>query len=563
MFRIIERKTDNRTVLVEATPGGGKSCIPVIAGAELIGTKLADRICWIVPRNALKDQGERAFMDPFFREMFRHRLHVRSSTNEINPSRDSYGFITTYQAVGLDTGLLLDEFSRRRYVAVLDEFHHVEECGNWHKKLQPIIDKAAYTVLMTGTLQRGNGKKIAFVPYRLTAGGWDVDRHSLAGQGVEYIRYSRSDALAEKAILPLVFHLHDGSAKYENEDRDIVEVPSLAGVAKKDAGAAIYTALATEFAIELLDNALEHWIEHRKKNPRSKLLVVAAGIDSAKRYIAYLKNLGIKSNIATSHNSSAAQQVILDYKRGRYDAIVTIAMAYEGLDVPEITHIVALTHIRSVPWIEQMVARAVRIDRQAGPYESQFGWIFAPDDTLFRRVVDQIKAEQSGTAESTGEDVAEKERKKGGPEQLGLFGSGNSFGIKPLESQITDARQFHFGTDISNMSSMSAPVFEKTPTEKAMDLRREIDSHVRRFEFVNHYKYGKINTELKKRFQSPRADMTLSQLTEVWDFVQVAYPIVRPKDYKPIKGVSKPRGRGRREPIKAVPYTGPVTVPTY
>ena len=161
--------------------------------------------------------------------------------------------------------------------------------------------------------------------------------------------------------------MHDGSAKYENEDRNIVEVKSLAGVAKKDAGAAIYTALSTEFAIELLDNAINHWMEHRQKNPRSKLLVVAAGIDSAKRYTQYLKNLGIRCNIATSHETAAAQKVILDYKRGLYDAIVTIAMAYEGLDVPEISHIAALTHIRSVPWIEQMLARAVRIDRQAGP----------------------------------------------------------------------------------------------------------------------------------------------------------------------------------------------------
>ena len=62
--------------------------------------------------------------------------------------------------------------------------------------------------------------------YRLTSGGWDADRHSLAGQGFEYIRHSRSDALAEKAILPLVFHMHDGNVKYENEDRAIVEVKS-------------------------------------------------------------------------------------------------------------------------------------------------------------------------------------------------------------------------------------------------------------------------------------------------------------------------------------------------
>ena len=47
----------------------------------------------------------------------------------------------------------------------------------------------------------------------------------------------------------------------------------MAGMVKKDVGAAIYTALPTEFAIELLDKALEQWIEHRKKNNVSRYLM--------------------------------------------------------------------------------------------------------------------------------------------------------------------------------------------------------------------------------------------------------------------------------------------------
>jgi type I site-specific restriction endonuclease len=38
--------------------------------------------------------------------------------------------------------------------------------------------------------------------------------------------------------------------------------------------------------------------------------------------------------------------------------LVTVAMAYEGMDCPEVSHVVALTHIRSRPWLEQMIARA-------------------------------------------------------------------------------------------------------------------------------------------------------------------------------------------------------------
>ena len=58
-------------------------------------------------------------------------------------------------------------------------------------------------------------------------------------------------------------------------------------------------------------------------------------------------------------------------------------MAYEGLDAPEVAVVAALTHIRSRPWLEQMIARATRVDPNAGPYEGQQALVFHPDDPLF------------------------------------------------------------------------------------------------------------------------------------------------------------------------------------
>jgi len=42
-------------ILVSVTPGGGKSVLPVILAAKLIPT-IADKICWIVPRDNLRSQ---------------------------------------------------------------------------------------------------------------------------------------------------------------------------------------------------------------------------------------------------------------------------------------------------------------------------------------------------------------------------------------------------------------------------------------------------------------------------------------------------------------------------
>ena len=40
-------------IVISVTPGGGKSFVPVILAENLIPI-IADKICWVVPRNALK-----------------------------------------------------------------------------------------------------------------------------------------------------------------------------------------------------------------------------------------------------------------------------------------------------------------------------------------------------------------------------------------------------------------------------------------------------------------------------------------------------------------------------
>ena len=78
--------------------------------------------------------------------------------------------------------------------------------------------------------------------------------------------------------------------------------------------------------------------------------------------------------------------------------LVTVAMAYEGLDAPEVAVVAALTHVRSRPWLEQMVARATRVDPHAGPYESQRALVFHPDDPLFARFRWRMEREQGTRA---------------------------------------------------------------------------------------------------------------------------------------------------------------------
>ena len=495
-----------RQILVDVTPGGGKSLIPILAG-KLIKAGLAERLAWICPRLTLTDQAERNFLDPFFRRMLDHNLTIRAATNQVNPCRGQDGFVTTYQAVGVDTSRsLAHEFSRHKYVLILDEFHHAEEGGVWHKALAPLVERAAFVVLMTGTLARGDGDRIAFMPYRAVGHGQFLPDPT-GDSSMEVVTYSRVDALKEHAILPLEFSLSDGEVTWETDTGE--KKTATLSRAYAEQSAALYTALNTEFAEDMLHNALEHWELYRSTiNPRSKFLVVAADIGSAKRFLSTLKTWGHRAEIATSGDTEQALRNIKHFRSGDLGTLCTVAMAYEGFDCQPLTHVCALTHIRSVPWIEQMIARAARVDRLAGPYSEQRGYIFAPDDPLMRSVVNKIEAEQAAVAKHS--------------ESLGVGGGGGGGkapDVIPLGSELTGTRQWALG---GIPDGEPAPL---TVSEREGILRRAIEQHIRKFTYDNFYRPERINGELKAAMGKPRAEMTLEELEALDRYVRKTYPL--------------------------------------
>jgi hypothetical protein len=344
------------------------------------------------------------------------------------------------------------------------------------------------------------------------------------------IKYTRADALAEKAIIPLQFHLSDGSAEWEDNRGRKVRVASMDKMSEADANKALYTALKTEYADHLLSSGIAHWQEHRKKYPSAKCVIVTSNIKEAKRHIANLSGISARCDIATSDDSDEALKVINKMKAGKLDVLVSVAMVYEGLSIPEISHIICLTRIRSVPWIEQMTARANRIDPSAGPYDEQIGHIFAPADPLFKQVMQKIEAEQAPVMQERSSRSSREGSEDGGFRLEPAPG-----GIIPLSSAMTGRR------DIV-LSQREIPLTpEKTASEREAELREMIDSHIKRFAYQCRYMPQKLNTDIYQYFGKPRAQMTIPELERCLKHVQQTYPL------------SFVRGTGRRVSTKAEP----------
>lgn len=536
------------------TPGAGKSTIPIQA-CELIKAGLADAVLWVVPRSALQNQGEHGFIDPFFMDLFNHNFQIRESTNEYNPCRGTSGFVTTYQAIGVDTkNTVLNEVKSKKYIIILDEFHHLEKDGVWHKAIDKIVMAGHFLIKMTGTLGRGDKKEIAYINYKNKKPYFkNCDEEAL-------IVYSRIDALKEKAILPIEFDLSDGEFEWAKRNGEHASVKSFKqAFTPQQKSEALFTAINSEFAADLLRSCVISWQALKKKNSNAKMLVVTADYKLAKDAVFMLsRSSNIQAEIATSHKSKNAIKSIKRFKSGSCKCLVTIAMAYEGLDVPGITHICVLTNIRSREWIEQMLARGVRIDKHpsAGPYELQRCYVFAPMDRQFKKVVDMIRKQQVSAIEFFSKIKEEKEIDPD-PEQEPDPDAKKRGEITPISSKLTGNDNFLMG--LGDDMSRTDPVMivpAMTIKERELLTRKTIHTHVNRYCFDNRYRQERINHELKLKFGKARKLMTLPELKILMTYLIKYYPVEKTETIRDIKGVSIRRGKSIRVSNKVKPFFG-------
>jgi len=331
-----------KQIIASVTPGGGKSKIPVIL-ADMLIPKIATKVVWIAPRNSLKYQGEAEFID----ERFPTNKRLRATDgNEKHPCRGTDGYLSTYQAVGINPQSHIEYFNDNRVILFLDEGHHVADGATWSVAIEELRKRAVLVVDASGTLSRGDGQKIHGLEY--ADGRVDLSHR----ESIRVVRYSRIDALKESAIIPVRFKTFDGRAEWEDE----AGIRTAADVSTRDYTAqSLFTALRTEFAIQVLDCALIEWKEYRRDEySNAKLLVVAPSIKYAEEYYSYLQKKNEQSLIATSADTESARDAIDRFKgiQGpETNILVTCQLAYEGLSVPAITHVACLTHIRSVPWL--------------------------------------------------------------------------------------------------------------------------------------------------------------------------------------------------------------------
>lgn len=490
-------------------PGGGKSLAPVILSDLLIRNR---KQLIIVPRNALKQQMESDYNIDFYPV----DKTCRIADNAGDPFRGCSAAVTTYQAIGANPEKWIEICKKYEIMLIFDEFHHLSGQGEWISAIKPMADNSFLRVFMTGTITRGDNTKLPFVPYT----GDKINFNNTMSN--RWIIYSQEQALKDGSVLPYDTTLLNGSGRYRDNN----------GIERSfdkfgTSGDHLRTAFKTEYAYHLLDLAIKHWLNHLKTNPWAKLLIVSPNIDIAKEYLEYVTlNALIQAGIATSDENSLCKENIKRFKSDNWNfkalnCLVTVAVAYEGLSVPPVSHMAVMTLIRSEPWLQQCLGRCTR-----NYPTKKIGYVFAPEDP---KMLAALKNISSGIIhDADGEPV---EKSEPDPDREPSEGGDYNGGIEALSSEahLDDLQKFR-----EFIQAKNEPEKQESQSEKEHRLRKEINSVINKIvgsESAGNRKVvekifwlkvkqicNKGRDEKGKLIRKPLKEMTVKELQKVADF---------------------------------------------
>lgn len=392
---------------MHATPGAGKSALPEIV-SQLIEVGLLDQIVWVVPRDSLKKQGAESFTketkwNPIYKAYEANNKAPLIASSDIKDGRRC--LTVTYAGIASAPDLWIDWVKKHRTALLLDEGHHLcdDDTAKWLEAITPLVDASVLCLAMTGTVERHDNKPLPFFHYEDRAVGGVIKKFV-----VPDIQYTRSQALAEQAKLPIKFAMTKGWANWIDDDGE--HAYDISECDKQYEGKVVKCILSDDVFIQsILNESLSHYLKYRKDHQNAKFIGVFSFCSEAYKWCQWVmeKYPSLKIGIAVSEEKKLdvekGRQAIDRFKlnnseRESYDVLFTVGMAYEGLDVPSATHLVCLTNKRSFAWLEQCFDRCSRIDyaaiSQGLDYEMQQAYVWVPDDPRMKRVVEYIQDEQ-------------------------------------------------------------------------------------------------------------------------------------------------------------------------
>lgn len=413
----------------EIVPGGGKSFNAVACASVLVGSGLYDTAVWISPRLTLIQQAKDDFSSTgLAMARCNQRVSVFNPAN-LKPheapnnigkllDRNIKVWVMSYQRLTTNGGMLamlsqlvesrnvlliFDEFQLFRDVSAGREELGIDGHDGWYRSICPLVEACQKRmnfggVILSGSLSRNDNYKLPHITYR--HGDPMLGEDAKREFPMSDISYTLSEAQADQSIIKIDIDFYDGEVTFKLDDEQDSESISAMSSGAYNAKLEYYLE-QPEVWQTIINDMLTSLDAYNPPGQgyRARYMVISKSIKDAEMHKKYLESIGRRPFLIHSKMSDSAKKKLDEFRRGygEWDGIITVAMGYIGLSIPDLSHMAYLSHYRSLAWINQAFHRITRKDNhpRAPLYEHQLARIFTLHDPQMKRIAGEFMRNQN------------------------------------------------------------------------------------------------------------------------------------------------------------------------
>ncbi|MFK4385889.1 DEAD/DEAH box helicase [Bradyrhizobium sp. USDA 223] len=391
---LVEKRSDKH-FLINAAPGAGKTIAACTIAKNLIDLGEIDRVVVIAPRIEVVKQWAKDFYAVTGRFMGR----VTGGDDRID-----IDVCATWAAVQSLQDAFQQVCQSSRVLIICDEHHHAAVEAAWGAGASGAFADAKFTLVLTGTPIRSDGKKSIWMAY--TDQG-QIDHPEDGSYTLSY-----GEAVELGYCRPATFHRHEGKFTVDLEDGEKVTVsgkheaqltPTLKRIPGLQRALNFYKLACTAqfeadgktpridgYQATMLEWASNKLDDLRLRMPNAGGLVIAPSIEMAEYMVALIERVeGERPTIVHSQLPNADSRID-SFRHTDKRWLVSVAMISEGVDIARLRVLVYLPNAMTELAFRQAIGRVVRT---AGPDDDTRAYVVMPSFDVFEAFAIRIEQE--------------------------------------------------------------------------------------------------------------------------------------------------------------------------
>jgi superfamily II DNA or RNA helicase len=396
---LVKRK--DKHFLINAAPGAGKTIAACSIANALFARSEIDRVIVIAPRSEVVNQWAADF------RLVTGRGMIKVTASDGNIKNLDLDVCATWSAIQGLTSAFKSICDGARTLVICDEHHHAAVEAAWGAGATDAFAQARYSLILTGTPIRSDGKKSVWLAYD------DAGAIDHPDDGTFTLTYG--DAVDFEYCRPATFHRHEGLFNVDLEGdvvrvsgaqeatlpNDLKRLPGLQRALnfyqlactpsfEKDQKTPLragYQGTMLEFASEKLDDI-------RERMPEAGGLIIAPSIELAEYFVALVELIEGETPILVHNKVPNADGKIDAFRKSDKRWLVSVAMVSEGVDIPRLRVLIYLSSALTELSFRQAIGRVVRTN---GPQDDTYAHVVIPSFDLLENYALRIEKEMSAS----------------------------------------------------------------------------------------------------------------------------------------------------------------------